>query len=518
MANIEDVEVADLSLLTPPQDTVQGQVVEYTPTNNYADILPVNIEPSIAQEQSKLRNFYKVGKQALLGAAVTFEVLPITNEGSRYAALAATEAFTRNPLIGAAVFGGATLLIEGAGAIATSDLITGTTSNKLFTWLNEKVKKHVPEGAKLSLPIEAGVALTLGTPIAMAVKQQESPDRTREQARRRGLLTAAWVAGVCAVEGAMISEGIGNYADPKSVGAALLTIGAIAAVPAWVKKALNKQDDNQEDSIATDDSSLSETSFPPRYDLTPEELSTLQDELVGEVKTKYPEEGVVGVWINPKSKFANFIRMNEASYFPEVSNVTAEDEGQTLFLALVDTRPGVNRVVHGATITGLSYDKDRKEIQIEPENLNGTTGLYTIDSLVDLGNFTTQEFVDYYAARGVNTTKSISVETNFRIGAKADKFKGLGASEIAYLKIFNLMDKAGLADGNAAVFATINRVSMISFGRVGINYELLMGRDDFRTEEAEHGKDSTPVAITSVGSVTRMLSKRINRKVPELFI
>ncbi len=104
------------------------------------------------------------GKRGIQSAVIIIEVLPITNEGIRYGALAATEVVTRSPLVGAMVFGGLTLLIEGTAALATSEFITGNVSNKMFDWFNEKVGKLIPQKAKMSRSVEAGLALYLGTP------------------------------------------------------------------------------------------------------------------------------------------------------------------------------------------------------------------------------------------------------------------------------------------------------------------------------------------------------------------
>ena len=224
-----------------------------TGANSLPDRSPVAIEPdpvSLESEQlsseGRLRRALNTGKYAVKSAVVAVELLPVTNEGIRYGALAATELATHNPAVGAAVLGGSTLLIEGAGAMAASDLITRPTSNRLLSWLNDKLEKVVPVDTELSKTAEAGVAMTLGTPILMAAKQRENPERTSEEAKKQGLLTAAWMAGVFAVEGALISKGVDNYTDPKMVGAALLAVGATLALPKWARRALNR---DQEKSI-----------------------------------------------------------------------------------------------------------------------------------------------------------------------------------------------------------------------------------------------------------------------------
>jgi len=438
---------------------------------------------ALPDSEGRFQKMYHIGKRVLQSAVVGAEVLP-TNEAARYGPLLAMQAMTHSPELGAAWLGGSTLLIEGAGALAASELITSEAGSKAVTWLNDKLKKVMPKKAHISPSMEAGLALTLGTPVTMWAKQLEQPTRSIEDARRQGVRTAAWLSGVCAVEGAMISEGWGGVAkgDFTELGVGLFAVGAIWTMPKWIKQVFNRQ--KAETSITS----------KPRYDLSSSELAELEDALVANVKETYSEEGVVGVCINPDSKFANFVRTHEASYFPEVKEVSEQDEEHTLFLALVDTRPGANRIVHSATMTGVSYDKETGQlIKREPED--DTTGLYTIDSLIELGNFTAQDFYDYYAKKGIDTNKSIAVETNFRIGEKAEEFNGLKTADLVYHIFCDVLCELGGELNKAAVFATINKDSRDSFDRVGLNYELLMGRDDLKTEESELGIDSKPMTL-----------------------
>ncbi|CAN5409887.1 hypothetical protein BH09PAT4_BH09PAT4_01620 [soil metagenome] len=473
-----------------------------------------NLKPSLPVEAGlgHLAAARHAAKTAMLSAFVAAEVLPITNEGSRYGALAASELLTHNPLVGAAVLGGSTLLIEGAGALAASEILTTKTSNKLMNWMNRRLDGWVSEDTKISKPVEAGLTLTLGTPAVMAITQRQNPERTTEEARRYGLINATWLAGVCAVEGAMISEGVGNYTDPTKVGAALLAVGALASVPKWVKRAIRKQ--NMVGAAQTEYAK-------PRYDLTAEELEELEDGLVAKVAEAYPgEKGIVATWINSKSSFANFVRTHEAAYFEEVEEVSEDDEADTLFLALVDMRGEEGKVVHGATVTGLTYDPTEKKLALRSEMMTDETGLYTIDSLIGLGNFTAQEFKDYHAAKGINVANCIAVETNFRIGNKVEVFNGFGAADLAYLELFSLVEKTNDNISTAAVFASINKASISSFDRAGLDYEPLMGRTDLKTEESMLGKESLPVCMPYSAKNKEAFEalRAFGAEVPELFI
>ena len=484
------------------------------------------VDPTAELDQKGwFKSSVQSAKRVVQGAALTIEMLPITNEGARYGALAATEVLTRNPLIGAAVLGGTTLVIEGAGALAASKFITGKTGNQVFNWLNEKMSKVIPAEAKMSRPVEAGVALYLGTPMLMVAKQRENPNRSEEEVRKHGLLTAAWVAGVCAVEGAMISEGIGGYADPKKIAAALATVGVFIAIPKWAKKQLNRKTNNngqsqnikQETSIKVDSTEDDTNNTPPKYDLTPEELNELETGLVNLAKEKYPEDGLVSVWISPRNKFANLVRVHEASYFPEVEEVSEEDENHTLFLAVVDTRPSSNRIVHAATVTGVSYKSEKESLIDGPDQTDETTGLYTIDSLIEMGNFTAQEFYNYYQEKGIDLKKCISVETNFRVGEPVEKYNGFRPSDLAYLTFFKMVEKRNPAADSAMIFATINRAQAISFQRIGLIYEPLMGRNDLRTEESLLARESLPIAL-SYNVSNRSLMYSMGLQMPEIFI
>jgi hypothetical protein len=68
-------------------------------------------------------------------------------------------------------------------------------------------------------------------------------------------------------------------------------------------------------------------------------------------------------------------------------------------------------------------------------------------------------------------------------------------AQLAYLEMFRRLDARRPELGRGAVFTTINRASILSFRRVGLQYEPLMGRTDFHTPEQELGKDFLPVTI-----------------------
>ncbi len=484
--------------------------------------IPSSVDPERA---SRVRRIMKSVGGAALATVVLFEVNPFTNEPTRYGLLAASEVATRNPAVGAAVLGGSTLLMETAAVLAATKFVTGDRDNKVMKVLIDGVQKLIPKDAKMSPPIEAAAALVVGTPLVMTARQKQNSELQAPEVRKRGLITAAWVAGVCAVEGALISEGIGNLANPTTVAGVLVGLGAIVAVPKWIMKQFEKANPDMEEetvtqeTVETTDRPEQDPNYsPPRYDLTPEELNELESEMVDLAKARYPAvEGFVSMWITPKNRLANFVRMNEAVHFPEVKDVSEEDEEHTLFFAVVDTRPTSNRVVHGATITGVSYKNEGEVIVDGPEQDEKSTGMYTIDSLIELGNFSAQEFYDYYHEKGIDLRKSIAVETNFWIGDRVDSFNGMRPVDLAYLACFRMVDRRDPGVTKGAMFATINHASQQSFDRVGIVHEPIMGRSDLVTPESLLGKDSLPIFLPP-NLTHRELFASMGDQLPEIFV
>lgn len=227
----------------------------------------------------------------------------------------------------------------------------------------------------------------------------------------------------------------------------------------------------------------------PNYDLGPDQLHGLEAELVDVARLGAGSAGVTAVWIGTEHRYANIIRTHEARLFPEVHDSSAVDEDKTLFLALVDTRPGSSGVVHGATVCVGALD----EGSVSDTAVH--TGFITIDNLIDFGNFSAYEFRRYYAARNIDLTNCLSVETNFRIGQRVPNVWGLSTSTIAYLIVFRFLVRSGARRHRSLVFADVNRASSISLQRNGIKYAPLMGRTDLVTPEAALGRSSLPVAF-----------------------
>lgn len=225
-----------------------------------------------------------------------------------------------------------------------------------------------------------------------------------------------------------------------------------------------------------------DVNFHPDYNVDQDKLVEIERKLVEDAR-QVDSEGVVVAWIDPAHEYSNFLRTKEAGHFPEVAETDAYYEFNQTYLAIVDTR-GEGGVTHAATINFYDDSSDSQR-----------TGFYTIDSLIERGNFTKEDFKAFYESRGINLNTTISIETNFKIDADMPPYEGLGSADLAYLAVFQWILARGWDHDGITLFATINEKQIASLERVGIPSYPLMDRSDFRTEEEELGKFSMPVSI-----------------------
>jgi len=228
------------------------------------------------------------------------------------------------------------------------------------------------------------------------------------------------------------------------------------------------------------------------YSIEEGEYLHIENELVQQIKEKYSDDGVYAAWLNSQSKYSNLVRAQEAKYFPEVADLSPDIERHTLFLALVDTRQTRDKVVHAATISGLNINP--KENNVNEIN-DQSSGFVVVDDLIRMGNFTKEDFNQFYTQLNFDLTKCISVETNFRIGRKVEPFNGLHTTDLAYLSIFKYLTSLEPTLGQAAVFASINRLTINSFNRFGLHWQYLLNRDNLITSESLRGLEYAPVMI-----------------------
>lgn len=231
----------------------------------------------------------------------------------------------------------------------------------------------------------------------------------------------------------------------------------------------------------------SPTDFKPDYMLDPEQMHDIESQMVADASELAPNSVVVA-WVSPLHPYSNLLRSKEAVHFPEVAETDDYYEFNQMYLAIIDTREG-GGVEHAAAITFFDQEEGYQD--------GGRTGFYTIDSLIEHGNFSKAEFLKYYQDRGIAMPSSVSVETNYKMDPDAPMplFEGLGSADLAYLAIFQWIRTQQWDDDAVAIFATINEKQISSLKRAGINTSPLMDRTDFHTEEEELGKFSMPVLI-----------------------
>lgn len=201
-------------------------------------------------ELSHFGRLRQIGTNALKATVVAAELLP-ANEAMRYGAFAYAQTYSHSPVLGAAVLGGSTFLVEGAAAWAAADWVAKDKVKDFADRIHEKVKdtkisflspkRIIPENIRITPTAEAGIAMTLGSVAVLEAKQREDPSRTVEQNKRHGLFTASWMGGVFAAEGGLLSAGIDNYHNPVTLGTCLLGFAAIGAAVRKAKKSITGQ-------------------------------------------------------------------------------------------------------------------------------------------------------------------------------------------------------------------------------------------------------------------------------------
>ncbi|MGQ0805047.1 MAG: hypothetical protein ACT4PI_14450 [Actinomycetota bacterium] len=233
----------------------------------------------------------------------------------------------------------------------------------------------------------------------------------------------------------------------------------------------------------------------------------LQSQLVQELAAQSGHEGVVAGWVPPLHPHSELIRALEAEVFPEIPDIMRPYELACEFLALVDTRPSEARVVHafrlsGATGLGPTQSPDGVESVLLED-------LAASDQGVDLPAIT-----DYYAGRGIDLRRSLSIETNFRVGARAEAENGLPAAQLGYVALFQQI----LRENVQVLFAHMNEPAMRSLANVGVGSEPIAGRDDLRTPTVggSFDDDYAPIAILVNAENSAVLASLSDFAAPEV--
>ncbi len=258
-----------------------------------------------------------------------------------------------------------------------------------------------------------------------------------------------------------------------------------------------------------------DTYAPADYYLDDAEFTKLQNALVASTQDQSGQEGIHAVWIAQNHPYANVVRTLEAKQFPEIPEIMEPFEDQSVFLALTDTRPEQRRVVHAFRLSSI-FLAGRTELPG-----GDTLGIAFIDDIVASGQGVDIEaFKTYYASEGIDLTKCVSVETNFRVGMKKVEVEsGLRVSDLGYIAVFQALEKLGLDKEDAVVFAHLNQPAIGSLGALGISYAPVMGRDDLKTPtvgENPFDEKYRPVVIPTSAANVAIFKQLLPFAAPEV--
>jgi hypothetical protein len=413
----------------------------------------------------------------IAGAFVVAELSPL-NELARLSAFGAAQTAFRDPTVSAAVYAAATFAIETAGAYATADLMESRFGHKTLAKVSAGLEKLDLTGRiHTNTPLEFAVGMVAGTPMTQTIKQLQHPERSRSENRRYGVAMSLGLTAACGAQAYLVSKGI-NHPSVSSVAEGAGAVGAVFGLGKWSIKRIRKSQQAGEtlDQISGDE--FDDNAGTVRYDLSPEEIEALETSMSEEVRERFGDkEDLYTLWIRPDHEYADIVRTHETEFWPDMEKIMAEHEEESLFLALFDTRKGLNKVVHGTRVS-------RPRTSIESQD-DEQTGLIVIDDVINSGqDFTAQEFRDYYASRNFDLSKSFTVESNLRI-RHTDKYNGLSVADVGYLSIFKMLERSNVGTDESGVFASINTLSANSLEDAGVEFEPLVGRADLKTPLAD---------------------------------
>lgn len=193
-----------------------------------------------AKHRQELNMLDTVQGKILASTVLAAELSPV-NEALRFAAFGWAQYKTGDPMIASAVFAGSTLAVEGTAALVTAEVLDTEKSKGLMGRVNERLSKMKLDRVRTNPAAEAGIAMLGGSAVTMLVKQQQSPERTKEQNRKYGLKVAVGISAVCAAQGYAVSEGISSP-SVETVGVAVAALGGVVAGASWLKNRIKNPD------------------------------------------------------------------------------------------------------------------------------------------------------------------------------------------------------------------------------------------------------------------------------------
>ncbi len=267
------------------------------------------IAPESAEAETIKLSWRKRMTHILSGAVIAAEVSP-ANELIRGAMTLGVAGVSHSPIASAIAFGGSTLLVEGAAAVAAAPLLDTNTASKGITSARQFMERHFSrrEDDKFSKTTYATAALIGGSAVSMVMKKYDSPNITKKELRSHGIRTAL---GLSAVLGTL------GLAGPKLVELAtdnLITTGAVLAVGSGVAAVRNIQKSSIESKRNPVEQWADRDKHGLKYGIT--------DDSIEREKAAILEQAV---W--DENDYGNLEQEGYTEYFPE-SRVIVAFEGE----------------------------------------------------------------------------------------------------------------------------------------------------------------------------------------------
>lgn len=194
------------------------------------------------EQQGNQSDWLKRAKYLGLNA-IAFATISPLNEAIRLAAFGGAETISRSPLLGALSYGISTLGVEATGVLAIAPILETDTSERALSFINKRLTKlGVKEETELSKYAKFNILLFAGAPVRVLAEHREDLSRNKDQNIRLGLVSSVELAGLCAIQGALMSEGINvGLEHPAEVGGAAggLMLAAGIGRKAWDAIKLN---------------------------------------------------------------------------------------------------------------------------------------------------------------------------------------------------------------------------------------------------------------------------------------
>lgn len=225
-----------------------------------------NSAPSLeaAKGDYGLLDKVRTGAQLLIVGA---ELSPL-NEAARFAALGATIAAGGNAIEAAAVFGGSTMLIEGAAATATAPLLSGDKATKVTSKVHDKLEDWNMSSVADDKFVQAGLGLVGGSAVSMAARKVSDPTISKQDLRRHGLVMSAGLGVATAAQGGLLTESITNF-NTTTVGVTVIAFAGSLALAKWAKEKASTDKPSKENYLAE---MASSPKGPQAEGLSPQDL------------------------------------------------------------------------------------------------------------------------------------------------------------------------------------------------------------------------------------------------------